>query len=126
MTIMDVCHDANRAEELEKENTELRSVVDRYNRRSESGECIGDYLDALEHNQDLVTELADLRAKLDEASAVIASYEALRKVNDVIFADLAREVCARRARKLRKRGAQVRYFGRTSTGKARYKWMPRT
>ena len=65
--VLDLCHDAGRAEELEEENAELRSVVDRYNRRSESGECIGDYLDALEHNQDLVKEITDLRAKLDEA-----------------------------------------------------------
>nr|BAO19037.1 hypothetical protein [Burkholderia sp. M701] len=33
-----------------------------------------------------------------------------------------REVSARRARKLRRRGESVRYVGRTSTGKARYDW----
>ena len=38
---------------------------------------------------------------------------------------IGREVCARRARKLRKRGESVRYVGRTSTGKARYIWMRR-
>lgn len=38
---------------------------------------------------------------------------------------LGREVCARRARKLRKRGEDVRYIGRTKTGKARYRWMNR-
>lgn len=36
---------------------------------------------------------------------------------------IGREVCARRARKLRKRGESVRYVGRTSTGKARYSWL---
>ena len=38
---------------------------------------------------------------------------------------IGREVCARRARKLRKRGDSVRYTGRTTTGKARYSWMRR-
>lgn len=38
---------------------------------------------------------------------------------------IGREVCARRARKLRKRGESVRYAGRTKTGKARYSWMRR-
>ena len=36
---------------------------------------------------------------------------------------LGREVCARRARKLRKRGESVRYVGRTTTGKTRYSWL---
>lgn len=36
---------------------------------------------------------------------------------------IGRDVCARRARKLRKRGDSVRYIGRTTTGKARYSWM---
>jgi len=38
---------------------------------------------------------------------------------------IGREVCARRARKLRKRGDDVRYVGRTKTGKARYSWIRR-
>ena len=38
---------------------------------------------------------------------------------------IGREVCARRARKLRKRGESVRYAGKTTTGKARYSWMRR-
>ena len=38
---------------------------------------------------------------------------------------IGREVCARRARKLRRRGEIVRYVGRTTTGKARYSWMRR-
>lgn len=38
---------------------------------------------------------------------------------------IGREVCARRARKLRKRGEDVRYHGRTKNGKARYTWTKR-
>ena len=34
-----------------------------------------------------------------------------------------REVCARRARKLRRRGEYCICVGRTSTGKARYQWQ---
>lgn len=38
---------------------------------------------------------------------------------------MGREVCARRARKLRKRGEDVRYARSSATGKARYRWMKR-
>ena len=38
---------------------------------------------------------------------------------------IGHEVCARRARKLRRRGEDVRYVGRTKTGKARYSWARR-
>jgi hypothetical protein len=41
------------------------------------------------------------------------------------FRYFARECGARSARKHRKRGDDVRYHGRTRTGKARYRWMPR-
>lgn len=34
------------------------------------------------------------------------------------------EVCAKRARYIRKRGDQVWYAGRTKNGKARYRWLP--
>lgn len=33
-----------------------------------------------------------------------------------------REVCARRASQLRKKGVHVEYYGRTKNGKARYIW----
>lgn len=55
-------------------------------------------------------------------------------LSDIMAADLmtfgvsfscCREVCARRARKLRKRGEHVLYVGRTKTGKARYQWSKR-
>ncbi len=38
---------------------------------------------------------------------------------------IGREVSAKRGRKLRKLGHNVRYCGRTSTGKARYTWLKR-
>ena len=38
---------------------------------------------------------------------------------------IGREVCARRARKLRRNGADVRYSGRSKNGKARFKWLMR-
>jgi len=38
---------------------------------------------------------------------------------------IGREVSAKRGRKLRKLGHNVRYCGRTSTGKARYTWQKR-
>ena len=34
-----------------------------------------------------------------------------------------REIGARRARKLRRLGHDVRFFSKTSTGRARYKWL---
>ena len=33
-----------------------------------------------------------------------------------------REVCSKVARRLRKRGVHVEYYGRTATGKERYIW----
>lgn len=38
---------------------------------------------------------------------------------------VGRNVCARRARKLRRRGEDVRRSGFTTTGKTRYTWMKR-
>lgn len=38
---------------------------------------------------------------------------------------IGRGVCAKRARKLRRRGEDVRYVGRSKTGKPRYCWMRR-
>ena len=69
-----------------------------------------------------------------KAAEVRPKIEALAKGVETMLRDLVtygthvaieREVCARRARKLRKRGVDVRYIGRTSTGKARYSWMRR-
>lgn len=39
---------------------------------------------------------------------------------------LGRPVCARRARKLRRRGCMVRFDHWTSRGKCRYLWVPAT
>jgi hypothetical protein len=44
---------------------------------------------------------------------------------DYEWATFGREVCARRARKLRRRGEKVRFARFTSTGKARYRWLKR-
>ena len=40
------------------------------------------------------------------------------------FAAFGRKVCARRARKLRKRGDQVRFSHYTENNKVRYMWLP--
>ena len=78
-----------------------------------------------------MTTAQEIRLK---AAEVIPKIEALTRGVETMLRDLAtygtyfaigREVCARRARKLRKRGDSVRYVGRTSTGKARYSWMRR-
>lgn len=49
-----------------------------------------------------------------------------RMAYELLVATFGREVCARRARSLRRRGhAVVRLHRRTSNGKARFRWMPR-
>ena len=54
-----------------------------------------------------------MRAMLDDL-AIYGTYVAI-----------GHEVCARRARKLKRRGDNVRFCGRTKTGKSRYRWMKR-
>lgn len=49
-----------------------------------------------------------------------------RRAAAALFRLNAREVCARRARKLRRRGCDVRFMRNTANGKARYGWMPST
>lgn len=48
-----------------------------------------------------------------------------RMADDLLVVAFGREVCSRRARVLRRRGAAVCFARRTSTGKARFRWMPR-
>lgn len=69
-----------------------------------------------------------------KAAELKPQIEALTRSVETMLRDVAtygthvaiwREVCARRARKLRKRSEDVRYVGRTKTGKARYSWMRR-
>lgn len=49
---------------------------------------------------------------------------ALRGATDkLIVMTFGREVCARRARKLRRRGEQVVFTRRTGPGKARFRWI---
>lgn len=72
----------------------------------------------------------EVEAKLKAAAPTIAAFAGAVNislghiVDDVVHLASGREVCARRARKIRKRGDQVRYVGRTTTGKARYRWLP--
>ncbi len=69
-----------------------------------------------------------------KSAAVMQKIEAIHTGVETMLRDLVtygthvaigREVCARRARKLRKRGESVRYVGCTKTGKSRYSWMRR-
>ena len=46
--------------------------------------------------------------------------------DDILRTVFWKEVSARRARKLRKRGEQVKFSRHTRTGKARYLWAPCT
>jgi hypothetical protein len=47
-----------------------------------------------------------------------------RMISKFVDNYMSREVCAKRARKLRKRGEDVAYSCRSKTGKARYRWTP--
>lgn len=70
--------------------------------------------------------LADLDAGIKRLAALHTAR--LEPIVDAALAQLwvyAPTVCAKRARQLRKRGCQVRWVGRTSTGKSRYAVMLR-
>ena len=70
----------------------------------------------------------EIRAKLDEA---LPHLNAVARVLYETWAESAllhldgREVCARRARKLRKRGDLVRWTHNTAKGKGRFLWLKR-
>lgn len=66
-------------------------------------------------------------ARESQFAAVRQTFDtAIRQNVEALMLTLAdRHVHAARARKLRRRGDVVRYFGRTSTGLAIYRWMPR-
>lgn len=55
------------------------------------------------------------------------SFETLQRdlVDYGMHVAVGRNVSAPRARKLRRRGEDVRYVGRTETGRARYRWTRR-
>ena len=59
--------------------------------------------------------------------ALTRSFETLQRdmVHYGMHVTFSRNVSAARARKLRRRGDDVRYVGRTETGKARYRWTRR-
>lgn len=63
---------------------------------------------------------AEARAWLDKATQAVAN----EITTPFMLRVYGREVCARRARKLRKRGAVVRFTRWTPNGKCRYHWMP--
>ncbi len=67
-------------------------------------------------------------------SKVQPTIDAMMRRQEVVLRDLViygtsialgREVCAKRARKLRKRGEDVRFRGLSKTGKRRFCWMRR-
>lgn len=67
-------------------------------------------------------------------SKVQPKIDAMMRRQEVVLRDLViygtsialgREVCAKRARKLRRRGEDVRFSGLSKTGKPRFCWMRR-
>jgi hypothetical protein len=73
----------------------------------------------------------EILARMAEAQPRV---EALSRSLDIKMRDLmvfgtfiaiGRDVCAKRARKLRRRGEDVRYVGQSKSGKPRYRWMRR-
>lgn len=71
---------------------------------------------------------AEMRARMAAAQGHldrVAELVAAEVVHPTSVRSLGREVCARRARKLRKAGHSVQFHRSTSTGKARYKWLPK-
>ncbi len=69
----------------------------------------------------------EIQMKHEEALPVIrqiSNHFAATTIEGALYLMAGREVCARRARIIRKRGDHVRYVGDTTTGKARYRWLP--
>jgi hypothetical protein len=71
----------------------------------------------------------EIKARMVQALPII---EASRLRLDALLRDMViysaaitigREICAKRASKLRRRGEYVRYVGRSKTGKSRYRWL---
>lgn len=74
--------------------------------------------------QELELTAAEVRLRMEALSKAVET--TLRDTMTYgTYVAIRRQVCARRARKLRKRGESVWYVGRTKTGKARYSWMRR-
>lgn len=73
---------------------------------------------------EILARMAEARPMVE---ALSRSFE--NKVRDLMvygtFVAIGREVCAKRARKLRRRGEEVRYVGPSKAGKPRYRWMRR-
>jgi hypothetical protein len=73
----------------------------------------------------------EIQARIAEREPSFANLQATveREIVDPLVGKLSlvaygREVCARRARKLRKRGDMIRFHRWTATGKCRYIWVP--
>lgn len=70
---------------------------------------------------EIIMQMAEAERRLAPVRAVFS-----RAMDDLTVAVFGREVCARRARRLRRRGAYVvPALQRSSTGKQRYRWLPR-
>jgi hypothetical protein len=70
---------------------------------------------------------SEIQARQEESAKVlekVGKHFAATTCDGVLHLLAGREVSAKRARVIRKRGDHVRYSGRTSTGKARYTWLP--
>jgi hypothetical protein len=71
---------------------------------------------------------AEIQLRMAEADRRLAPIRAAlqQNVNRMFVVMQGRRVCARRARKLRKRGCCVEFFASTARGKRRYSWLPAT
>lgn len=65
-----------------------------------------------------------LRPELERMRQRVEATVVQPLVSNCMHQFFGREVCARRARRLRKRGEDVRFWRLTPTGKARYSWLP--
>lgn len=76
----------------------------------------------------VMTTAQEIKAMMDEAMPLLNARQkvlAETLVEGAILRLGGREVCARRARKLRKRNEVVRWVGSTENGKSRFLWMKR-
>lgn len=65
--------------------------------------------------------------KIEEARPVMNAMQEViadSLIEELLMRVVGKPVCARRARKLRKKGNHVRWAGRTKTGKSIYLWAP--
>ena len=70
-------------------------------------------------------EVSVKAAEVDKKYKALRDHMALNLSETMLLHLHGREVGAKRARKLRKRGDIVRFADRTRTGKSRYRWIRR-